>query len=88
MQAKRIPLNQKPNQIVTVDLLGNSYDIELRTLLGTLYISIQKNGEYLCQNQVCQNLNPIGQFVFYDFDGDSDPTYDLLMTRYFLAFIY
>lgn len=84
----QIPLQQLPNQIVTVDLSdGNTYDIELRSLLGGLYISIQKNGTYTVQNQVCQDRNPIGQFVFCDLNGTSNPTYDALTTRYVLYFV-
>lgn len=88
MNAKKIPLNQVPNQIVTVELSGDTYDIELRTMLNNLYISIQKNGVFICQNQVCQNCNPIGKFVFYDHDSEDDPKYAELSTRFILVFIY
>lgn len=87
--AYQIPLQQIPNQELSVDLIdGNSYDIELRTMLGGLYISINKNGTYLIQNKICQNNNPIGQFVFTDLDGLNDPTYDALNDRYVLCFVY
>lgn len=87
--AYQIPLQQIPNQELSVDLAdGNSYDIELRTLLGNLYLSVKLGGTYIHQNWICQNNNPIGRFVFTDLDGSSDPTYDALNDRYVLCFVY
>ena len=87
--AYQIPLQQIPNQELSVDLAdGNSYDIELRTLLGNLYLSVKLGGKYIYQNWICQNNNPIGRFVFTDLDGSSDPTYDALNDRYVLCFVY
>lgn len=87
--AYQIPLQQIPNQELSVDLAdGNSYDIELRTLLGNLYLSVKLSGTYIYQNWICQNNNPIGRFVFTDLDGSNDPTYDSLNDRYVLCFVY
>ncbi|QHJ84560.1 MAG: hypothetical protein [Caudoviricetes sp.] len=85
----QIPLQQTPTQTLTVDLAdGKTYDIELRTMLGNLYISIKKSGTYIIQNNICEDRNPVGRFVFVDLDGTSDPTYDKLNDRYVLAFVY
>lgn len=86
--AYQIPLQQVPNQTLTVDLAdGFTYDIELRTLLGKLYMSIKQSGVYLIQNNICQDRNPIGRFVFADLDGTTDPTYTGLNARYVLGFV-
>ena len=87
--AYQIPLQQVPNQTLTVDLAdGFTYDVELRTLLGNLYLSVKKSGVYLVQNIICQDRNPIGRFVFADLDGTSDPSYSELNDRYVLGFVY
>lgn len=85
----QIPIQQEPNQELTVDLAdGSTYDIELRTMLGNLYFSAKKDGAYIYQNIICQNKNPIGRFIFVDLDGNSDPKYDQLNDRFALGFIY
>ena len=89
MNSYQIPIQQSPNQELTVDLAdGSTYDIELRTMLDQIFISIKKDGAYTAQNIICQNKNPIGRFVFVDLDGNSDPEYTQLNDRYGLFFIY
>lgn len=89
MKSYQIPIQQIPNQELTVDLIdGSTYDIELRTMLRNLYFSAKKDGEYIVQNCICQNRNPIGRFVFIDLDGNNNPEYTQLNDRYGLFFIY
>lgn len=85
----QIPIQQAPNQELTVDLAdGSTYDIELRTMLGNIYFSAKKDGTYIYQNIICQNQNMIGRFVFIDMDGNNDPSYKQLNDRYGLFFVY
>ncbi|UYL86092.1 hypothetical protein [Acinetobacter phage vB_AbaM_BP10] len=81
-----IPLAQVPNQFFTTSLNGVTWAITLETRLNNLYISLSNNndGDVLL-NRICLNRTYLGHgFVFVDIDGNSDPEYTGLGTRYLL----
>lgn len=82
-----IPLDTVPNQFLTTTLDGETWEILLETRLGKLYISLgnRTNGRVI-ENRICLDKKPItGGFVFIDQEGDSDPSFELLGSRYLLA---
>lgn len=82
----QLPVEAVPNQFFSTSLDGETWEITLETRLDKLYISLSSrtNGLVL-SNRVCLNRTHLGHgFVFYDIDGDNDPEYTGLGTRYLL----
>lgn len=82
-----VPLNTVPNQFLSTTLNGVTWKITLETRLqNKLYISLSNNSnDSILYNRICLNRTHVGfGFVFVDIEGNSDPTYDLLGTRYLL----
>lgn len=78
-----IPLQQVPNQTLSVTINNDSYDLELNTRLDYLYMSIIKNSVPIIYNRICQNNNPIEEgFLFIDMDSSDDPKYNELNDRF------
>lgn len=78
-----IPLQQVPNQTLSVTISNNSYDLELNTRLDQLYMSIVKNNEPIVYNRICQNRNEIKEgFVFVDMDASDDPAFAQFNDRF------
>ena len=81
-----IPLQQVPNQTLSVTINNDSYDLELNTRLDQLYMSIIKNNTPVVYNRICQNRNEIKEgFVFVDMDASDDPTYSQFNDRFKLV---
>lgn len=77
-----IPLEQAPNQYLSTNINGKLWNITLETRLGKLYASF--NDELY--NRVCQNANLIhDRFFFLDIEGNDDPQWEQLGTRYKLV---
>lgn len=81
-----LPLGPIPNQFFSTSLNGETWEITLETRLDKLYISLSNRTDGLIlSNRVCLNNTYIGHgFVFFDIDGDNDPEYTGLGTRYLL----
>ena len=81
-----VPLAQVPNQFFTTSLNGITWSITLETRLNNLYITLSNNnGGLVLANRICLNRTYLGHgFVFVDIDGNSDPVYTGLGTRYLL----
>ena len=63
--------------------------------MGGLYIDVYVNNALIIAGVICQNLNPIvrntylgflGDFLWYDTQGESDPSSPGLGTRYLLIY--
>ncbi|MDE1486066.1 hypothetical protein KKI90_07225 [Xenorhabdus bovienii] len=83
-----IPLEKTPNQTLTFFLERDNYEITLETRLDNLFATVKKNGEYLVCNRICRNMTYICQwFIFSDIEGNTDPEYSQLGSRYRLVWI-
>lgn len=91
-----IPIQAVPNQSVTVTLEQQLTQIDLYQTIGGLFINIYLSNSLLVSGIICQNLNPIirnsyfgysGDFAFIDTQGDTDPVYTGLGSRYVLAYL-
>lgn len=92
----QISLSQLANQsFQTVVAQQNCY-ITLRTLGENLYFSLSVDENVLVTNKIVRNSVPlvlykhygfIGDFIFVDLQGNTDPTYDELNTRYVMMYL-
>ena len=82
----QLPVAAIPNQFFTTSLDGETWEITINDRLGKLYISLSSRTDGLVlANRVCLDRTYLGHgFVFVDIEGNSNPTYDLLGSRYLL----
>lgn len=81
-----IPTSPIPNQILTFTLDTDEYEIELNSRRNNLYATVKKNNEYVVCNRICRNMTYICQWlIFADQQGNTDPIYTGLGTRYKLV---
>lgn len=83
-----IPLDSYPNQDVSFVLQNKRWFITLVSRLGMLYASVENDHDgIIIQNRVCLNQTPITKnLVFIDVDGNDNPTYTGLNSRFFLVY--
>lgn len=82
-----IPLQQVPNQTFGVTIQGSTYELTINSRLGDMYLSVVKDSEPLIYNRICQNNNPIGQFIFTDISGTENPAYTGFNDRFKLVWM-
>jgi hypothetical protein len=91
-----VPLQAVPNQTVTVSLSNQNCQINVYTRVGTLYVDLYVNNVLIVAGVVCENLNRIvrslylgfaGDLAFIDNQGNADPVYSGLGSRYSLAYL-
>jgi hypothetical protein len=91
-----VPLQATPNQTFTIQLAGQSCQIDVYQTRFGLYMDLQLNNLPVVTGVICQNKNRIvrdlyfgfaGDFWFFDTQGDSDPHYTGLGGRYLLQYI-
>lgn len=91
-----IPLSPLPAQIVNVPLSNQVCQIEVTQKFFGLFLDLYVNNTLIIGGVVCQNLNPIvrqrylgfnGDLMFVDTQGDSDPEYSGLGSRYQLLYL-
>ena len=91
-----LPIDAVPNQIFRATLGGQYCTINLRTLAAGLFMDVLVNGSPIIQARRCLNqarvvreayLGFIGDFIFMDTQGSSDPVYPGLGTRYVLVYL-
>lgn len=85
------------NQTTSVNLGGQPAQISLRKIGASLYFSLQNGTVPIVTTRVCRNMQRIlldaqyqpfvGDFFFKDTQGDTDPQYLGLDTRYFLYYL-
>lgn len=81
-----VPVAAVPNQFFTTSINGITWSITLETRLDNLYISLSNNNDgVVLLNRICLDRTHLGfGFVFVDIEGDSNPEYTQLGTRYLL----
>jgi len=91
-----VPLQSIPNQTLQIILNGQSCQLNVYQAPTAMFIDVYVNGEPIRVGSICQNLNLIirhlylgfiGDFVFADTQGTSDPSYDGLGSRFQLAYL-
>ncbi|WP_387690769.1 hypothetical protein [Photorhabdus sp. RM71S] len=81
-----IALSPLPNQTTSFSINGDLIDLTLESRLGKIFATVQKNGEYLVCNRICRNLSYLCRWlIFVDIEGNSDPEYSGLGSRYKLV---
>lgn len=97
MTRQVVPLVATPSQILSVTLGNQSTQITVYTLRSGLYIDIVNAGAPVVTCRICRNLQYIledalyqgyqGDFIFVDTQGDTDPEYSGLGSRYLLVYL-
>ena len=91
-----VPLNVNPNQTLTTGLNNQACQIDVYQTNNGLFMDLSVNNGLIIAGVLCQNLNRIvrnaylgfiGDFVFYDTQGDADPDYTGLGTRFLLVYL-
>jgi hypothetical protein len=91
-----IPLQAVPNQTLQVQLGGQNCTLNVYQFLYGLFIDVLVNNQVICTGIICQNLNRIvryaylgfvGDFTFFDTQGETDPIYTGLGSRYQLFYL-
>ena len=91
-----VPLQSTPSQIVTITLGGQVCQIDVRTRRTGLFLDLYVGGALVIAGALCQDRNPIvrsvylgfvGDLMFIDTQGASDPTYDGIGSRYVLTYL-
>ena len=91
-----VPLSAVKSQTVTVTLGGQVVQIDVYQKAFGLFANVYVSNVLIIGGTICQNLNRlvrstylgfIGDLMFIDNQGTSDPTYDELGTRYSLMYL-
>lgn len=93
----RIPLQAVPNQTAAVTLARQSVQIAVRQNGRHLYFDLVSNGVSIMRSRICRDRQRllldatyrgfVGDFAFVDMQGDSDPSYTGLGSRFQLFYI-
>lgn len=96
MTVQVIPLEAVPAQTMNIVLAGQNCQLALTTLATGLYFTLTADGVSICINTICRNvahlledrgyLGFVGDFAFVDQQGDADPEYTGLGTRWLLLY--
>lgn len=86
-----------PSQTLSVTLAGQAAQIALRTIGSNLYFSLQNAAVPVVTTRICRNKQRllidagyegfVGDFFFFDSQGDTDPQYLGLGIRYALYYL-
>ncbi len=91
-----VPIQPVPAQTLIVPVAGTSLQIDLRQMFYGLFATVWKDNALVVAGVRCQNLNPIvrsaylgapGDLMFIDNEGDDDPSWEGLGSRFSLALI-
>ena len=92
-----VPLSAVPNQTLSIVLAGQSFQIALRQNGGNLYFDLTVGGASVVLTRICRNKQRllldaqyhgvVGDFSFFDSQGDTDPQYTGLDGRYKLYYL-
>lgn len=93
----RVPLSAEPSQTLAVVLGGQACEIALRQNGANMYFDLKVNNEPVVLSRIVRNKQRllldaqyqgfIGDFLFWDFQGDTQPEYTQLGTRYALFYL-
>lgn len=91
-----VPVQATPNQSLQVQLGGQSVALNIYQTAYGLFMDVYVGSTLIIGGVICQNLNRIvrslylgfiGDFVFNDNQGVTDPVYTGLGTRYSLIYL-
>lgn len=91
-----VPLQAIPNQLVATVLANQLVRLNVYQLATGLFCDVYVSNVLLIGGVICQNINRIvrdtyrgfvGDFIFMDLDGKSDPDYTGLGGRYQLLYL-
>ena len=94
--AQVIPTTAVASQVLTVSLANQNCQIDIYQKLSAMYCDLYVDNELVIGGVICENLNRIvrslylgfaGDLVFNDTQGESDPYYTGLGTRYQLIYL-
>lgn len=91
-----IPLSPVPSQTFALTLDNQAVQIAIRLIGESLYFSLDSNGASIVRTRICRNRQRLlidaqyqgfqGDFSFIDQQGDTDPEFAGLGTRYVLVY--
>lgn len=93
---QQIPLLDVPSQTLNVTLSGQYTTLNIWSRTTGMYMDVYVNNALIIASVICQNLNPIvrnaylgylGDFLFFDTQGTSDPRSPGLGSRYLLIYV-
>lgn len=93
---QQIPLQPIPSQIVKTVVGGQNCEMLIYQKDQGLFFNLNANGSDVVDGIICENANPLvciqyngfqGNFFFIDTQGNSDPNYAGLGTRFNLIYI-
>ena len=91
-----VPLQPLPSQVVNVTLAGQPTTVNVYEKTTGLYMDVYVNGSLIIGGVICNNadrivrdayLGFIGDFIWIDVQGVSDPVYTGIGTQYFLVYL-
>jgi hypothetical protein len=91
-----IPLAVKPNQTMNIMLSGVGYTIDVNQRSGLVYVNISQADERIIESVICRDrvklirqkyIPFVGNLVFVDQAGKSDPDYIGFGSRFILYYM-
>lgn len=91
-----VPTQATPSQTFSVLLGGQNCQIDVMQKSTGMYLNLYVNGTLIIGGVICENRNRIvrsrylgflGDFAFVDVQGDDDPNYLELGSRFLLVYI-
>ena len=91
-----VPLQPIPSQTLQTQLDNQSCAITVEQYAYGLFITLAVAGQNVIAGQICENLVKLvreeylgfsGDLVFVDLQGNLDPSYNLLGTRFQLVYL-
>lgn len=91
-----IPLAPVPSQSVNVQLGGQNCRVDVYQTAYALFLDLYESNEPVVDGAICQNLNRVvrdsylgflGDLLFYDSQGKSDPDFTGLGGRFSLLYL-
>ena len=96
MTVQVVPLGAVPSQTLSIVLADQDCSISIYTLSTGLYFDLSVSDAPITRTKVCRNLGRllldreylgfVGDFLFYDTQGELDPEYVGLGTRWLLLY--
>jgi hypothetical protein len=93
----RVPLAVTPNQTLAIVLGGQACQIALRQNGANMYFDLTVNNSAIVLSRICRNKQRllldvayrgfVGDFLFNDTQGDTQPDYTGLDSRYLLYYV-
>lgn len=91
-----VPMQPLPNQTLTTQIAGQQTQINVYQTEPGLFMDVYSDDNLIVAGVICQNANLIivseylgytGDFMWWDSQGDDDPTFDGLGSRYNLIYL-